>query len=185
MQAVGVVGTISPRFSAAQSHSLFCEYFPCTAPELPILERKNWLIYLLYVRRDYEECKVRAASRMWEWFHWCRDKTVFLTVSQPPSFLTSFGINGPRENLSKMTSVLSSPWLPSGCEGAALWSSVWAQDLTGRGKVQRAADLCCSKWWTGFSKLIITQFHSAGFLMVLQGHYENTSVEGNIANKCK
>ncbi|XP_053573290.1 Bardet-Biedl syndrome 4 protein [Bombina bombina] len=28
------------------------------APELPILERRNWLIHLHYVRKDYEACKV-------------------------------------------------------------------------------------------------------------------------------
>eukprot|EP00063_Salmo_salar_P008340 XP_013983175.1 PREDICTED: Bardet-Biedl syndrome 4 protein homolog isoform X2 [Salmo salar] len=28
------------------------------APELPILERRNWLIHLHYIRKDYETCKV-------------------------------------------------------------------------------------------------------------------------------
>ncbi|KAJ7418909.1 Bardet-Biedl syndrome 4 protein [Pitangus sulphuratus] len=36
------------------------------APELPILERKNWLIYLLYVRRDYEECKAVIKEQLQE-----------------------------------------------------------------------------------------------------------------------
>ncbi|XP_054069689.1 Bardet-Biedl syndrome 4 protein isoform X3 [Rissa tridactyla] len=36
---------------------------PKKAPELPILERKNWLIYLLYVRRDYDECKNHRAQK--------------------------------------------------------------------------------------------------------------------------
>ncbi len=29
------------------------------APELPILERRNWLIHLHYIRKDYETCKVQ------------------------------------------------------------------------------------------------------------------------------
>uniref|UniRef100_U3J8R2 Bardet-Biedl syndrome 4 n=1 Tax=Anas platyrhynchos platyrhynchos TaxID=8840 RepID=U3J8R2_ANAPP len=33
-------------------------------PELPVIERRNWYIYLLYVRRDYDECKVRAAAEI-------------------------------------------------------------------------------------------------------------------------
>uniref|UniRef100_A0A8C5U545 Bardet-Biedl syndrome 4 protein n=1 Tax=Malurus cyaneus samueli TaxID=2593467 RepID=A0A8C5U545_9PASS len=36
------------------------------SPELPILERKNWLIYLLYVRRDYEECKAVIKEQLQE-----------------------------------------------------------------------------------------------------------------------
>ncbi|XP_059713966.1 Bardet-Biedl syndrome 4 protein isoform X1 [Haemorhous mexicanus] len=39
---------------------------PGAAPELPILERKNWLIYLLYVRRDYEECKAVIKEQLQE-----------------------------------------------------------------------------------------------------------------------
>uniref|UniRef100_A0A8D0EMM6 Bardet-Biedl syndrome 4 n=1 Tax=Strix occidentalis caurina TaxID=311401 RepID=A0A8D0EMM6_STROC len=35
-------------------------------PELPILERKNWLIYLLYVRRDYDECKAVIKEQLQE-----------------------------------------------------------------------------------------------------------------------
>ncbi|MEE6528098.1 hypothetical protein FKM82_030035, partial [Ascaphus truei] len=27
------------------------------APELPILERRNWVIHLHYVRKDYQACK--------------------------------------------------------------------------------------------------------------------------------
>ncbi|NXH66966.1 BBS4 protein, partial [Hydrobates tethys] len=37
-----------------------------SAPELPILERKNWLIYLLYVRRDYDECKAVIKEQLQE-----------------------------------------------------------------------------------------------------------------------
>ncbi|XP_023790058.1 Bardet-Biedl syndrome 4 protein isoform X1 [Cyanistes caeruleus] len=37
-----------------------------TAPELPVLERRNWLIYLLYVRRDYEECKAVIKEQLQE-----------------------------------------------------------------------------------------------------------------------
>ncbi len=29
----------------------------CSAPELPTLERRNWLIHTHYVRREYEICK--------------------------------------------------------------------------------------------------------------------------------
>ncbi|XP_055674713.1 Bardet-Biedl syndrome 4 protein isoform X2 [Falco peregrinus] len=36
------------------------------APELPIVERKNWLIYLLYVRRDYDECKAVIKEQLQE-----------------------------------------------------------------------------------------------------------------------
>lgn len=50
-----------PSFSADQSDFLCSVRIFRVAPELPIPERKNWLIYLLYVHRDYEECKVRAA----------------------------------------------------------------------------------------------------------------------------
>ncbi|XP_075361710.1 BBSome complex member BBS4 isoform X3 [Mycteria americana] len=39
---------------------------PKKAPELPILERKNWLIYLLYVRRDYDECKAVIKEQLQE-----------------------------------------------------------------------------------------------------------------------
>ena len=28
------------------------------APDIPIFERKNWLIHLHYVRKDFETCKV-------------------------------------------------------------------------------------------------------------------------------
>ncbi|KAM6303837.1 BBSome complex member BBS4 isoform 1-T1 [Podargus strigoides] len=36
------------------------------APEIPVLERKNWLIYLLYVRREYEECKALIKEQLQE-----------------------------------------------------------------------------------------------------------------------
>ncbi|NWH63050.1 BBS4 protein, partial [Geococcyx californianus] len=36
------------------------------APDLPILERRNWLIYLLYVCRDYEECKAVIKEQLQE-----------------------------------------------------------------------------------------------------------------------
>ena len=29
------------------------------APEIPLFERQNWLIHLLYIRKDFETCKVR------------------------------------------------------------------------------------------------------------------------------
>ncbi len=30
------------------------------APEIPLFERKNWLIHLHYIRKDFETCKVRS-----------------------------------------------------------------------------------------------------------------------------
>lgn len=30
-----------------------------TAPELPIVERRNWLIHQHYIRKDYDSCKVQ------------------------------------------------------------------------------------------------------------------------------
>ncbi|XP_025971029.2 Bardet-Biedl syndrome 4 protein isoform X2 [Dromaius novaehollandiae] len=39
---------------------------PKKAPELPILERKNWLIYLLYVRKDYDACKALIKEQLQE-----------------------------------------------------------------------------------------------------------------------
>lgn len=30
-----------------------------SAPELPIVERRNWLIHQHYVRKDYDTCKVK------------------------------------------------------------------------------------------------------------------------------
>ena len=32
------------------------------APDIPIHERKNWLIHLHYVRKDFETCKVCLRS---------------------------------------------------------------------------------------------------------------------------
>ena len=33
-------------------------YILCfSAPEIPIFERRNWLIHLHYVRKEYEQCK--------------------------------------------------------------------------------------------------------------------------------
>ncbi|KAL1007685.1 hypothetical protein UPYG_G00090180 [Umbra pygmaea] len=36
------------------------------APELPILERRNWLIHLHYVRKDYETCKAIIKDQLQE-----------------------------------------------------------------------------------------------------------------------
>lgn len=35
-------------------------------PELPILERKNWLIYLHYIRKDYDSCKISIKEQLQE-----------------------------------------------------------------------------------------------------------------------
>uniref|UniRef100_A0A673K6N3 Bardet-Biedl syndrome 4 protein-like n=1 Tax=Sinocyclocheilus rhinocerous TaxID=307959 RepID=A0A673K6N3_9TELE len=36
------------------------------APELPILERRNWLIHLHYIRKDYETCKAVIKEQLHE-----------------------------------------------------------------------------------------------------------------------
>ena len=38
-----------------------------TAPDLPIFERRNWLIHLHYVRKDYDACKVTCANQSVKW----------------------------------------------------------------------------------------------------------------------
>ena len=41
------------------------------APELPIVERRNWLIHQHYVRKDYDTCKVKSPllsfTLSWTW----------------------------------------------------------------------------------------------------------------------
>ncbi|XP_015727860.1 Bardet-Biedl syndrome 4 protein isoform X1 [Coturnix japonica] len=39
---------------------------PKRVPEIPILERRNWFIYLLYVRREYDECKAVIKEQLLE-----------------------------------------------------------------------------------------------------------------------
>ncbi|XP_051547775.1 Bardet-Biedl syndrome 4 protein-like isoform X2 [Myxocyprinus asiaticus] len=39
---------------------------PKKAPELPILERRNWLIHLHYIRKDYETCKAIIKEQLHE-----------------------------------------------------------------------------------------------------------------------
>ncbi|XP_018621181.1 BBSome complex member BBS4 [Scleropages formosus] len=39
---------------------------PKKAPELPILERRNWLIHLHYIRKDYETCKAIIKEQLQE-----------------------------------------------------------------------------------------------------------------------
>ncbi|KAM9375064.1 BBSome complex member BBS4 [Phaethornis superciliosus] len=41
------------------------------APELPVLERRNWLIYLLYVLKDYQECKAVIKEQLQESYGLC------------------------------------------------------------------------------------------------------------------
>ncbi|XP_071610938.1 BBSome complex member BBS4 isoform X5 [Heliangelus exortis] len=41
------------------------------APELPVLERRNWLIYLLYVLKDYTECKAVIKEQLQESYGLC------------------------------------------------------------------------------------------------------------------
>ncbi|CAJ0919685.1 unnamed protein product [Ranitomeya imitator] len=35
-----------------------------SVPELPILERRNWLIHLHYVHKDYEACKAAIKEQL-------------------------------------------------------------------------------------------------------------------------
>lgn len=45
------------------SHCCICSTsLSHTAPELPILERRNWLIHLHYIRKDYDTCKVGVCT---------------------------------------------------------------------------------------------------------------------------
>ncbi|XP_016110908.1 Bardet-Biedl syndrome 4 protein-like [Sinocyclocheilus grahami] len=39
---------------------------PKKAPDLPILERRNWLIHLHYIRKDYETCKAIIKEQLHE-----------------------------------------------------------------------------------------------------------------------
>lgn len=41
------------------------------APELPILERRNWLIHLHYIRKDYETCKAIIKDQLQETHGMC------------------------------------------------------------------------------------------------------------------
>lgn len=36
------------------------------APELPIYERRNWLIHLYYIRKEYEQCKAIIKEQLAE-----------------------------------------------------------------------------------------------------------------------
>ena len=36
------------------------------APEIPIFERRNWLIHLHYVRKEYEQCKSLIKEQLGE-----------------------------------------------------------------------------------------------------------------------
>ena len=42
-----------------------------TAPELPTLERRNWLIHTHYVRREFEICKTIIRSQLEETHGMC------------------------------------------------------------------------------------------------------------------
>ncbi|KAJ7311191.1 hypothetical protein JRQ81_006801 [Phrynocephalus forsythii] len=37
-----------------------------SAPELPILEKRNWLIYMYYIRKDYDLCKTAIKEQLQE-----------------------------------------------------------------------------------------------------------------------
>ncbi|KAA0724790.1 Bardet-Biedl syndrome 4 protein [Triplophysa tibetana] len=44
---------------------------PKKAPELPILERRNWLIHLHYIRKDYDTCKAVIKEQLQETLGMC------------------------------------------------------------------------------------------------------------------
>ena len=50
------------------------------APEIPLFERKNWLLHLHYVRKDYERCKVSYCIFI---SFWCSSLT-FLRLYKIP-----------------------------------------------------------------------------------------------------
>nr|XP_020659361.1 Bardet-Biedl syndrome 4 protein isoform X3 [Pogona vitticeps] len=41
------------------------------SPELPILEKRNWLIYLYYIRKDYDSCKIAIKEQLQETHGMC------------------------------------------------------------------------------------------------------------------
>uniref|UniRef100_A0A671PR61 Bardet-Biedl syndrome 4 protein-like n=1 Tax=Sinocyclocheilus anshuiensis TaxID=1608454 RepID=A0A671PR61_9TELE len=47
-------------------HSSLYVFLLSAAPELPILERRNWLIHLHYIRKDYETCKAVIKEQLHE-----------------------------------------------------------------------------------------------------------------------
>uniref|UniRef100_A0A8C1T013 BBSome complex member BBS4 n=1 Tax=Cyprinus carpio TaxID=7962 RepID=A0A8C1T013_CYPCA len=47
-------------------HSSLYVFLLSAAPELPILERRNWLIHLHYIRKDYETCKAIIKEQLHE-----------------------------------------------------------------------------------------------------------------------
>jgi hypothetical protein len=40
--------------------------FLFAAPELPIFERRNWLIHLHYIRKEFEQCKALIKEQLGE-----------------------------------------------------------------------------------------------------------------------
>uniref|UniRef100_A0A493TCI7 Bardet-Biedl syndrome 4 n=1 Tax=Anas platyrhynchos platyrhynchos TaxID=8840 RepID=A0A493TCI7_ANAPP len=52
--------------SAPPSEAKFFPVQKPRVPELPVIERRNWYIYLLYVRRDYDECKAVIKEQLQE-----------------------------------------------------------------------------------------------------------------------
>jgi hypothetical protein len=52
----------------------YCAYFPnvfllwssIPAPDIPIFERRNWLIHLHFVKKDYETCKALVKEQLSE-----------------------------------------------------------------------------------------------------------------------
>ena len=47
-------------------HSVDLSLLFSTAPDIPIFERRNWLIHLHYVRKEYEQCKFLIKEQLGE-----------------------------------------------------------------------------------------------------------------------
>ena len=62
----GQTRTIEPSASASRAKPR-----PKKAPELPTLERRNWLIHAHYVRQEFETCKVIIRSQLEETHGMC------------------------------------------------------------------------------------------------------------------
>ncbi|KAL4622796.1 Bardet-Biedl syndrome 4 protein [Arapaima gigas] len=69
---------------------------PKKAPELPILERRNWLIHLHYIRKDYETCKAIIREQLQETQGMC-EYAIYVQGKPFCSFYTlecDYGTNG-------------------------------------------------------------------------------------------
>lgn len=67
---------------------VFLHFNSFPAPELPILERRNWLIHQHYLRKDYDTCKVRLPLPQTP--HYSQVQSIRLRRSSPSLYLTRF-----------------------------------------------------------------------------------------------